>query len=801
LREVIECLPEAIVVTDSADKLILWNNNYASMFPAVADILEPGIKYETVVRKDMENGNYSEAVGEESEETWLAGRLQDHSQAGTTTDLKLNDGRWIRFDQHKTPDGKKVGVRTDITDIKNAAESFRLLFDNNPVPMFVFDQVSFAYLDVNNAAIAHYGYSREQFLSMSLIDIRPARDRQKFLDHVVTQAMISNGELDWTHVKADGTEITINSYAKPIKYYGVNAALSTAIDVTERRKTETALRESEARHRFLDSLSKETAKSTDAAEILEVTTRMLGEHLGVAICAYADMEPDQNHFTIRGDWSMEGSSSIVGYYSLADFGKIAVRKLRAGLPLIVNDNSIELAPKEAATFQSMGIAATTCMPLVKQGRLTALVAIHDRIPRIWRLSELAILSEVTERSWAHIERVRSEAEVRKGAHLLVQAQKMEAIGNLTGGIAHDFNNLLGIVIGNLDQLRGQKIGGILLNPKIDQLASEALDAALRGAELTKHLLAFARRQSLSPQQIDVNELVQETNTLLSRILGNDIEIKLNLLADTWPVDADPSQLVASLINIANNARDAMPKGGVLTITTGNRHLDEDYATLHPELVPGNYALIEVSDTGTGIAPEILNQIFEPFFTTKEQGKGTGLGLSMVFGFVKQSAGHISVYSEEGHGTTFRLYLPRATASTSAPETVFASERGGHETVLAVEDNISLRRIAVHQLNDLGYRVFEAEDGNAALKILESEPVDLLFTDIMMPGGMSGYDLALKATARWPALKVILTSGFPEAKLNGNGVPPAGLKLLTKPYRKLDLAQVLRQLLDVNDGAA
>jgi diguanylate cyclase (GGDEF)-like protein/PAS domain S-box-containing protein len=240
-------------VTDSADRLILWNNKYASMFPAVADILEPGIKYEVVVRKDMENGNYSEAVGEESEETWLEGRLQDHSQAGTTTDLKLNDGRWIRFDQHKTPDGKKVGVRTDITDIKNAAESFRLLFDNNPVPMFVFDQVSFAYLDVNNAAIEHYGYSRDEFLSMSLIDIRPARDRQKFLEHVNTQAMISNGELDWTHVKADGTEITINSYAKPINYYGVNAALSTAIDVTERRKHDTRM-EYQANHDSLTDL-------------------------------------------------------------------------------------------------------------------------------------------------------------------------------------------------------------------------------------------------------------------------------------------------------------------------------------------------------------------------------------------------------------------------------------------------------------------------------------------------------------------------------------------------------------------
>jgi CheY-like chemotaxis protein len=270
-----------------------------------------------------------------------------------------------------------------------------------------------------------------------------------------------------------------------------------------------------------------------------------------------------------------------------------------------------------------------------------------------------------------------------------------------------------------------------------------------------------------------------------------------LAAGTWPVNADPSQLGASLINICNNARDAMPKGGMLTIATSNQHLDKDYTTLHPELTPGNYTLIEVSDNGTGIPPEALNQIFEPFFTTKEQGKGTGLGLSMVFGFVKQSAGHITVYSEVGHGTTFRLYLPRAMTAADAPEAAPVSEQGGHETILAVEDNEGLRRVVVRQLNDLGYRVIEAHDGPTALKILENEPIDVLFTDIMMPGGMSGYDLAKSAVARWPVLKVLLTSGFPETKLNGNGNSPVKMQLLTKPCRKDDLARALRKVLDAS----
>ena len=269
---------------------------------------------------------------------------------------------------------------------------------------------------------------------------------------------------------------------------------------------------------------------------------------------------------------------------------------------------------------------------------------------------------------------------------LRQAQKMEAVGNLTGGMAHDFNNLLCIIIGNLDLLRERQAGDV----EADELTREALEAALRGSDLTRRLLAFARRQPLQPQRIDVDELVAGTSKLLSRILGEDIEITLDQSDQVWPVVADPAQLEASLVNIVNNARDAMPKGGVLTITTRNRALDHDYAALHPGLVPGDYTMIEVSDSGSGIPPQIVNQIFEPFFTTKEQRKGTGLGLSMVFGFMKQSGGHINVYSEVGVGTTLRLYLPRASADEV--RSVATAVRGGRETILAVEDNASLALI-------------------------------------------------------------------------------------------------------------
>jgi PAS domain S-box-containing protein len=384
------------------------------------------------------------------------------------------------------------------------------------------------------------------------------------------------------------------------------------------------------------------------------------------------------------------------------------------------------------------------------------------------------------------ERRQMEAQLR-------QSQKMEAIGTLTGGMAHDFNNLLSVVIGNLDVLRGF----VKENATVDELAGEALDAALRGADLTRRLLAFARRQPLQPARIDVNELVDGITKLLSRTLGEQIEIELCLAPDLWPIVADPAQLEAALTNLATNARDAMPMGGRLTIATGQRVLDTDYASLHPEVVPGDFAMIEVSDTGTGMPPDILARVFEPFFTTKDQGKGTGLGLSMVFGFMKQSGGHINVYSEAGVGTTFRLYLPRAAESGDVAARTVVEEAlpGRGETVLAVEDNAPLRRMVVRQLHELGYRPLEAENAAAALAVLEREHVELLFSDVVMPGELSGLELARAAVRRWPGIKVVLTSGFPGTKIAGSLGEAATARLLSKPYRKADLARTLRAVLD------
>ncbi len=403
-------------------------------------------------------------------------------------------------------------------------------------------------------------------------------------------------------------------------------------------------------------------------------------------------------------------------------------------------------------------------------------------PRAGKHAFVGIVRDVTDRREAETQREQ-----------LRQSQKMEAVGQLTGGLAHDFNNLLAIIIGNLDMLRETCAD----DPVTDELVRDALESALRGADLTRRLLAFARRQPLQPERTDINEVIGAIVRLLARTLGENITIEMALSPNVWPVQIDRAQFEAVIANLATNARDAMPRGGSLLIDTRNGLLDAAYAAAHTDVTPGDYVVVEVSDSGTGMPPDILSRIFEPFFTTKEQGKGTGLGLSMVFGFMKQSGGHITVYSEPGKGSTFRLYLPRLRDSTAIREdrTEEPASRGGNETILVVEDNAGLRRIVLRQLREAGYRVLEAPDADAAMTIIESpEPIHLLLTDVVMPGAMDGRDLARVAVGRRPMLRTLLTSGFPDARWGGS-TARAGSRLLSKPYRKEELRRVVREVLD------
>jgi CheY-like chemotaxis protein len=338
------------------------------------------------------------------------------------------------------------------------------------------------------------------------------------------------------------------------------------------------------------------------------------------------------------------------------------------------------------------------------------------------------------------------------------------------------------------------------NAAAEEKIETVLEASLRGAELTKQMLAFSRRQPLQPKRVDVNALIGDTMRLLTRTLGETITYDVRQGAGLWPVFVDQAQLESALVNIAINARDAMADGGRLSIATCNEHVDAEFASRHAEFTPGDYVMISITDTGTGMAPDVVARIFEPFFTTKAPGKGTGLGLSMVYGFMKQSKGHISAYSEVGMGTTFKLYLPRDAADTGqakqqgAAQAAVARARPG-EVILVVDDNKDVRTAVCTQLTNLGYEVHEADSAQTALERLETLRVDLVFTDMVMPGGLSGKDLADRARTRFPGLKVLFTSGFPgKTFADGTELQP-GDRLLSKPYRKTELAQAVRELLD------
>jgi len=386
------------------------------------------------------------------------------------------------------------------------------------------------------------------------------------------------------------------------------------------------------------------------------------------------------------------------------------------------------------------------------------------------------------------EAAQAEATMREIEDQLRQAQKMEAVGQLTGGLAHDFRNMLGVIIGNLDLLR-ERIGH---DAEACELVDNALRASVKGSDLNNSLLAFSRKQPLNPQPLDIGQALADTVKLLTTTLGENIEIALDVAKPIGEVVVDRAQLEAAILNLAINARDAMPSGGRLAFSVRQAGLDEGYARRNKDVRPGPHIEIAVNDTGVGMSPDVAARAFEPFFTTKGRDKGTGLGLSMVYGFIKQSGGHVEIASIEGRGTTVRLFLPasqaRATASDARPPV--AAAIGGDEHVLVVEDNADLRRLAVRQIRDLGYQVAEAPNGPAALQILRAAGrIDLLFTDIMMPGGLDGPALAREAVKLRPGLKVLFTSGF--AGDHGDDDFP----ILQKPYRKPELAAILRAVLD------
>jgi PAS domain S-box-containing protein len=393
---------------------------------------------------------------------------------------------------------------------------------------------------------------------------------------------------------------------------------------------------------------------------------------------------------------------------------------------------------------------------------------------------------------------RDMTEYDNTAASLRQAVKMEAIGQLTGGVAHDFNNILMVIMANLDGLAEEGDLGPDTRERVGRIAA----ATQRASDLTRQLLAFSRRQALQPVRTDINELVNGTAGLLRRTLGEVVEVETVLGGGLWPAEVDRAQLEAALVNLAINARDAMPDGGRLSIATSNHSLSPDDAG--DGMAGGDYVLITVSDTGKGIPDAMLDKVFEPFFTTKEVGKGTGLGLSMVYGFMQQSRGHVRIGSEVGRGTTVRLYLPRSDARTErAAPRVDAGMPGGDERILVVEDDPHVRAGVLGQLKRLGYEAIGAQDGVAGLAAFEAaaQPFDLLLTDVIVPGPMNGKALADEVVRRWPGTRLVFMSGYSENILSTQGRLEPGVLLLNKPFRRHELAKILREALDAEKAVA
>jgi PAS domain S-box-containing protein len=391
-------------------------------------------------------------------------------------------------------------------------------------------------------------------------------------------------------------------------------------------------------------------------------------------------------------------------------------------------------------------------------------------------------------------------QLRLNEEALRQAQKMEAVGQLTGGVAHDFNNILQVIVGNLELIRRLLPTS---DHRIQRAAEQALNGAKQAGSLTQRLLAFSRRQPLNPKPIDVNSLIGGMSELLNRSLGEIIAVETVRAAGLWKIEVDSNALESAILNLAVNARDAMPQGGRLTIETLNAHIDEAYAHAHAEVAPGQYVAISVSDTGSGMDPETVRRAFEPFFTTKPVGQGTGLGLSQVYGFVKQSGGHVKIYSELGQGTTVKIYLPRLqqlAEETDTPQTTALPTGSPGESILVVEDDENVRSYTVGALRELGYRVIEAVDGASAIELLEAgnqsgARIDMLFTDVVLPGGVTGAQVAARARDLYPDLKVLFTTGYARNAIFHHGRLDRGVQLITKPFAFDDLAAKIRDVLD------
>jgi len=610
--------------------------------------------------------------------------------------------------------------------------------------MWVYDVETLTFLDVNDAAVQQYGYTREEFLALSMLDIRPPEQRPALL--AVLQRLPSNakGAGTWRHRRKDGSLFDAQIVNQPVPWDGRPARLVVAEDITQLRQVQDeALRASESHYRSL----------VQNAPYGIYRSTVDGRFLAVNLALVAMLGYDSEEELLAADVTTDVYRDPEIRHRLVAQHQLARTITNLGVEWKRKDGRI--------------------IPVRLSGRA---VFSPDGTPDGFEM----IVEDITTR--------------RTLEEQLRQAQKMEAVGQLAGGVAHDFGNLITAIMGYSDLVLRQMASE---DPRRDDVL-EIKRTAERAGALTRQLLAYSRRQLLQPQVFDVSALVGEMAGMLRRLIGEDIQLA-TVAREPALVKADPGQLEQVVMNLALNARDAMPGGGRLTIETALVECDETFTRRHAGMVPGPYLMLAVTDTGTGMTPETQAHLFEPFFTTKSPGVGTGLGLATVYGIVKQSGGFISVYSEPHQGSTFKIYLPRATAAVrrqSVPSHATESASGS-ETVLLVEDEASVRIPSRAFMKASGYRVLEAANGEEALRLLEAQegrPIHLLVTDVVMPK-MKGQELAARFLARRPGTPVLFTSGYTQNTFGDDGTLAPGAHFLQKPFAPEELARRVREILD------
>ncbi|PZO80353.1 MAG: hybrid sensor histidine kinase/response regulator [Sphingomonas hengshuiensis] len=786
---------------------VVWANIWDELIPLVDRTLAGGNVIATDMKLDLAR------TGEPEESWWSftyspafddAGRIAGLlCVTGETTARVLAERERAAADERlqlALSAGRNIGAWDwdVIADIVRADSRFALLYGVDP-------------------AVAAAGAPIATFFA----NIHP--DDLPGLQRLIEQAMDPSGDgtliVEYRLVSADGTcrwvsaqgRCTFDDTGRPVRLPGVS------YDIDDRKQAELAALAAKAEREFVLQLSARQRAATDPEAIMRFTARALGEWLQVHRVVFARIAANRVRYT--GGWNDGSLPPLIGDHTLDRFGAANNALLRAGRTILSDrfDADATFEPELVATYSAQ---SGICVPLRRDGRLEGLLIIGHGDPRRWMPGEIALVQEVAEISWvtvqradalmrleakvgrqdAQLERVATElhnaASARAAAETQVrQLQKMEAVGQLTGGIAHDFNNMLAVVIGGLDMIDRRLATG---RHDVDRYVEAAREGATRAAALTQRLLAFSRQSPLSPEPVEGNRLVTDLTDLLTRTLGERIAVETVLSAGLWRAEADRGQLENAIVNLAVNARDAMEGGGKLTIETANAHVGDDYAR-EADMAAGQYVLIAVTDTGTGMESDVLAKAFDPFFTTKPVGRGTGLGLSQVFGFVRQSRGHVRIYSEPGVGTTVRLYLPRfygEQPTPTPPATPQPIRRGSpDEMVLVVEDEPRVRSFSVEVLRDLGYGVLHAANGPEALALLEQGVrVTLLFTDVVMPG-MTGRELADRALALRPDLRVLYTTGYTRNAVVHNGVLDPGTRLLPKPFGVDELARKVREALD------